>query len=354
MEKTMARSFICTFGALAALSLVGCSTDKAGDSGTAGTGDDGGDGSCSVTITETFPGADANDFFYQSNVEAMLSEADASATITLSGPDGDVAGSVSTSDDGTTVYFDPTDDLAPSTDYSFSVSTCDGEGGSSISFSTSEYGTPIDCDLGGKAFRVDLGTARFVQPDPAVAALLFDALEDDILLGVDEMGDTDLVMLGAISEGSGGQQNYCYPSIDFPIASFDNPAFAVGPADTTLDVAGQSITISQLGISGAFSPDCTKFGGGRLTGELDARVLGPLVGELLGEEDPDAICTLLTTFGVTCGPCSLDGEPYCAEVEVDSITAATTGVSLSCISEEECHPSCATSTCDDPTAGICG
>ena len=351
----MARSIIAACGALAALSLVGCSTGKdSGGSGSTGatTGSGGG---CTVTISETIPGADATDFFYQSNIEVVLSEADSTATVTVSDDSGaEVAGAQSTSEDGTVIYFDPSDNLAPSTGYAISISTCSGEQSASVAFATSELGTPIDCDLTRGAFRVDLASARFVQPDPAVASLLFDALEDDILIGVANQGDTELDMLGALSDGSGGQQNFCYPSIEFPTAaSFDNPAFAVGPADTTLDVAGVSIEISQLGISGAFAPDCSYFGGGRLTGELDARVLGPLVGELLGEEDPDEICTLLTTFGVTCNPCSTDGAPYCAAIEVDQIAASTTGVALSCIDEEECHPSCSTSTCEDDTAGIC-
>jgi hypothetical protein len=354
MEETMARSIIGAFGALAALSLVGCSTGKdTGGNGT--TGGTTGPAGCEVTISETVPAADTTDFYYQSNIEVMLSEADSTATVTLSDDAGnDIAGTASTSEDGTVIYFDPTDNLAPLTGYTISISTCGGEQNSSVAFSTSELGTPIECDLSGKAYRVDLASARFVQPDPAVASLLFDALEDDILLGVSSQGDASLTMLGALSDGAGGQQNYCLPSIEFPTeAVFDDPAFSVGPADTTIDVAGVSVTISNFGISGAFAPDCTYFGGGKLTGELDARVLGPLVGELLGEEDPDAICSLLTTFGVTCNPCSSDGEPYCAAVEVDQIAASTTGVALSCVSGEECHPACATSTCDDPTAGIC-
>lgn len=349
----MARSLMSIFGVVAALSMVACSGDK-GDTAGGAEGEGEGETECSVDISGTFPESGETEFFYQAAVEAYLTEADSTATITLTDSAGaEVAGTTSVSDDGLTLYFTPDADLAPSTSYTFEISTCSGETGGSIDFATSILGTPLDCDLSGKSFRVALADARFVQPDPSVAALLFDQLEDDILVGVSSMGDTELDMLGALSNGAGAGQNYCYPSIPFPPASFSDPAFQVGPADTTLAVAGIEVTISDLGISGAFAPDCSYFGGGRLTGQLDARVLAPLISDLLGEDDPDAICTLLTTFGVTCGPCSSDGENYCAEVEVDQITASTAGASLSCISEEECHPSCPTSTCDDPTAGIC-
>jgi hypothetical protein len=351
MENHMIRSMNCAFGILAALTIVGCSSggkDSGGSGGADGTTNTG----CTVDF-ETYPASGATDWYFQSPVEAVLSEADATATITLSGPDGDVAGSVSIVDD-TRVIFTPDADLTPSTEYSMSVSLCDGASGSSITFSTSELGLPVECDLKGKSYRVDLLSARFIQPDPSIASLLFEQLSDDILLGVSEVGDGELSMLGALSNGTGGQQNYCYPSIDFPTAAtFNDPVFTVGPADTTLEVAGEPITISNLSISGAFAPDCTYFGGGKLQGELDARLLAPLVADLIGEDDPTEICNFLVTFGVTCGECSSDGQPFCADVEVDQIAASSTGVALSCVSEEECHPACSTSICDDPNAGDC-
>ena len=349
----MIRSMNNAFGILAALTVVGCSTDGK-DSGSAG-GGEGGEESCDVTFT-TFPEDGVNDFYFQSSVEALLSEADATATITLSDASGaEVAGTISVEDD-TRVVFTPDADLMPSTEYSMTVSTCNGESGSSITFSTSELGTPIDCDLTGKSYRVNLLDARFIQPGEAIAALLFDALTVDVLLGIDSATETDIQMLGAVSESLGGLQDYCTPSIDFPTAAtFDNPVFSVGPADTTLEVAGTEVTISGLNISGAFAPDCSYFGGGRLLGELDARVLAPLVGELAGTEDPDEICGFLAPLGVTCEPCASDSQPYCAQVEVDQITATNYGQSLACVSMEECHPLCSDNSeeCTDPNAGDC-
>ena len=353
MEETMIRSMYCAFGILASLTVIGCSGGGK-DSGGAGA-TDGGDAACEVTFT-TFPESGVNDFFFQSSVEALLSEADATATITLADATGaDVPGTLTVEDD-TRLIFDPSADLAPNAEYSMTVSTCNGESGSSISFSTSELGTPIDCDLTGRSYRVDLLGARFVKPGEAIAGLLFDALTVDVLLGIDTATDSEIQMLGAISESLGGLQDYCTPSIDFPeAATFTNPSFSVGPAQVELDISGTPIEISSLSISGAFAPDCSYFGGGRLLGELDARVLAPLAGDLAGTEDPDEICAFLAPLGVVCEACTTDGAPYCAQVEVDQIIGSNYGQPLACVSMESCHPLCGSnsSECTDPNAGDC-
>ena len=349
----MIRSMYCAFGILASLTIVGCSSGGKDSGGSGAT--DGGDAACDVTFT-TFPESGVTDFYYQSSVEALLSEADETATITLADASGaEVAGTITVEDD-TRVIFDPSADLAPNTEYSMTVSTCNGESGSSITFTTSELGPPIDCDLTGRSYRVDLLSARFVKPGEAIADLLFSALTVDVLLGVDTASESEILMLGAISESVGGLQDYCTPSIDFPeAAAFTNPAFSVGPAEVELDISGTPIEISSLSISGAFAPDCSYFGGGRLLGELDARVLAPLAGDLAGTEDPDEICAFLAPLGVTCEPCSSDSLPYCAQVEVDQIIGSNYGQQLACVSMENCHPLCGSNgeECTDPNAGDC-
>ncbi len=345
----MARIFMT----LATLSLIACGGDKGGGTGTTG-GDDGpNNNECTVTFQNENPADGTTDWYYMSALEVALSEADSTAVIDVAdGSGAAVAGSTSFSEDGLVAYFTPDAPFAPSTQYTLTITTCGGEGGGSIGFATSELGTPLQCDITGKSFRVDLASARFLKP-VGVADLLLGSLEDDILVGVTAQVDTSLEMIGALSNGAGAGQDYCSPTIPFPTASFDDPAFNVGPADTSLTVAGVTVEISQLNISGAFAPDCSYFGGGVLSGELDARVLGPVIEPLLGMSDPDQICGALAGFGVTCDACASDGQPYCAEVLADQITADTTGTTLSCVDETECHPSCATSTCDDRNLGMC-
>jgi hypothetical protein len=222
-----------------------------------------------------------------------------------------------------------------------------------IAFTVGDIGDPIECDLVGRTFAIELGSARFVEPE-GVAELLLGEFEDDILIGVAAEGGGELNMLGAISEGAGGPQNYCNPSIDFPVASFgEDPYFAVGPTDINIDVAGVNIQISSLEITGSFRSDCSSFEGGTLAGELDARVLGPLLLDAIGTGDPDEICSLLLGFGVSCEACSSDGAMYCVEVYVDQMTAGEADMTLECIDETNCHELCGSNECADPALGEC-
>ncbi len=343
---------------LAAFAAIGCGGGEKDSAGT--TGDDGGAGDggtvpCDeIVFSLSNPIDGSSTHFYLDPVEFGLSAPDASATIAVAdGAGAAVAGSTTISEDGLTVSFAADGGLAPSTAYTATLSICDGAGGGSGSFTTSSLGAEVTADLTGNTYVVDLSTARFVQP-AGVADLLLGSLENNILVGVTSVDGSTLNMIGAIDDGAGGGQDFCTPSIPFPPATYDNPSFQVGPADTDLNVAGLSITINGLLIRGAFAADGSYFGGGRLEGQLDARTLAPLLGDLLGVTDPDEVCGLLVGFGVTCAACASDGAAYCVDVLADQITATAQGASLVCVDESDCHPECGANTCGDPTAGECG
>lgn len=346
------------FALILAAFAIGCGGGDKEDSGSAG-GDGGGEasgdggGGCDVTYALSNPAPDSTTHFYLDPVEVTLSEADASASISIADAAGTaVGGSTSFSADGLTAIFTPDAGFAPSTAYTVNISVCDGVANGSAAFTTSSLGGPVTVDLSGTTYVVNLAESRFVQP-AGVADLLLGSLENNILVGVRSATDSSIEMIGAIDDAGSGAQDYCTPSIPFPTATFNNPAFQVGPADTTLNVAGVSITINGLSISGAFSPDGSYFGGGRLEGQLDARTLAPLLGDLLGVTDPDEVCSLLIGFGVTCGACDSDGAAYCVDVLADQITATAQGAPLECVDESDCHPECASSTCGDTSAGEC-
>jgi hypothetical protein len=339
---------------LAPLALLGCNGDK-DDSGSANDGADGADGgACTVELSAGYPADGSSDAYYRSDIEFNLSEEDSSASLSLEGPDGAVSGTSAarTNADGTfSVVFTPDASLTPSTNYTANAEACNGDASGSISFTTSGLGTATDCDPTGETYILDLANARFLEP-AGVADLLLGQLEDDIMVGVESKTDNSIQMVGAI--GNGGTQDYCNPTIPFPEADFEDPYFVIGPEDASLSVAGVTVEISQLRISGDISSDCTYIGGAVMSGELDARVLAPLVGELLGgSDDPDEVCTLLINFGVTCGACASDGKDYCVDILADQINGDGGGTSISCVDEEECHASCSTSTCGDTSAGEC-
>jgi hypothetical protein len=321
---------------VAALGLAACSGKGSED--TAGGGGDGTDGGgCQVTVSNAVPGDGSTTAYAQADIEWAISEADSSATITVTDASGGaVSGTTAASEDGLTIRFTPDSPLAASTSYTTQISVCNGGGGGTASFTTSDLGSPIACDLVGRGYRVSLASARFVEP-AALGGLIGSALEQDILIGVASLDGSTIVMEGAISTTAGGPQDYCDPTIAFPPAEFADPYVQIGPQDTTISAAGVDITIGSLELSGAFASDCSYFGGGELSGELDARVLAPLLAELVGSDDPDQACTLLSSFGVTCEACSSDGAPYCASILADQIVAQSDSSStVECVSDSDC------------------
>lgn len=331
----------------------------AGSGGSSGSGDDtgsgtGGDPACETTVVETVPAMGTSDWFYLSPLEVALSTPDPTTQVSLSHGGAPVPGSVRTADDGLRISFTPDAPLSPDTDYALAVSVCSGAVGTSVDFTTSILGTPLACSLEGRSFRADLSSARVVQPGPALGDLLLDQIEQDFLLGVFSETESRLELHAALSESPGAPQDSCLPSIELPTdARWTDPTFELGPADAHLTLGGTVLPVSDLYIRGTFAPDCSYTAGGVWQATLDARALGPLFDDLLGTTDPDEICTALTTFGMLCEVCATDGETYCVELELDQLAGDAMSEPVHCVSQEDCHPSCATSTCSDPTDGEC-
>ena len=326
---------VCMIGLASAIGC-GSKDDGAGDSGFGGDAD-GATPGCEVEgVSPLYPEADGGEFYYRGSVEFVFDGIDEDATLTVADAGG-AAVDGSTSWDENTFSFTPSAPFANATQYSASLTHCAGD--STIGFRTTELGGAIEenVDLTGMTYIVGLDGARFVKP-AGVGGLLLGLLEQDILLGVTEYDDTSIQMLGAISYTDSTDQDACEPSIVFPeAADFTSaPFFSVGPQDTTLSAGGFDIVINNLMIAGDFAADGSYFGGAILSGLLDARdLVGALVGGgLLEEEDPNAVCDLIATFGVTCGECP-DGENYCLEIYVDQITA-NADTSQTLVEQEEC------------------
>lgn len=287
---------------------------------------------CEVEIETTVPSSDAVDAYYRGNIEFHLSDPDPSATITT-----DIPGTLLISEDSETISWVPTAPLAPSTDYTVTLDYCFGS--APLSFRTSDLGTTMvtPADLPGHTYSINLGPpTRFVEP-AGIGTVLASQLTQDILVGVQGF-DTDgkILMIGAIGkEGvEPAAQEYCDPSIPFPAADFDaSPYFQIGPETTTLSVAGYSVEIQNLEITGTFAADGSYFGGGTLSGTIDTRPLAPLLDDSGNE---GAICDLAINFGAECQPCS-DGLNFCLTLVADQITAeGVDGLSLVEVSGNNC------------------
>jgi hypothetical protein len=325
------------------LGLIGmmfaCNGDKTGETGeevATNTCPDGAE----ITISNTYPTADASNFYILDNVEFTLSAEDPNASLTLTGPDGEVAGSSAVN--GTKVTFTPDAALAPSSSYTASLSYCNSEDPVDVGFMTSALGEALTVDLVGKTYAVDLASGNFVQP-AGIGSLLGGLFANNILLGI-TAADTSLEILGAISvEGSTDQDTCTETFSDFPAADFSNsPMFQIPEGDVTLSVAGYTATIYSLAVSGTFAADGSYFGGGELSGELDARQLVDIVGGLMdGVESADDVCGLVAGFGVSCSECSSDGEAYCVSLEVNRLVANETGTPLVPVTVEDIEANCA-------------
>ena len=326
------------FGLLTSLAMFACSGDKATDtasvSDTATTQE-----GCGIEIDESYPALNAADVYYLSDLSVELSDPDETAALTLTDASGaDVAGTVTVDDD--TLTFSPTASLAPSTSYNLNVDYCGSEEPAVIPFTTSALGTALeggDDVIAGRTYALDISSGTFVEP-AGVGDLIGGLLENNILIGVKSVEDSQMNIRGAISVAATTEQDLCTETLEeFPAADFSAaPYFEIPEEDVTLSVAGFTATIYGLAVTGTFSSDGTYFGGGTLQGELDARQILPLLGDAgLDAETPEEVCGLLLGFGVQCVTCQSDSEPLCVRLVVERLTADETGVELLPISVDE-------------------
>ncbi|MED5370031.1 MAG: Ig-like domain-containing protein [Myxococcota bacterium] len=323
---------------LIALSLVACKDD--GDTGDTAP-------ACTVEVSSTLPASGETNFYYRSQIEASLSEADSTAEITMDG----VSGTSWLSDDSKTVYFTPDAPLDPSTSYSYTVNYCGGA--PSIDFTTSDLGAAIadPSSLVGNVYALDLqaDSVRIVIPED-VGSVLEQYLEVALLLEVSAADASEIDMFGAIaSEDDSEAQEYCDPTLAFPTADFSGaPYFQLGPQTTTISAAGYSVEIMDLFISGDFAADGSYWGGGVLQGMVDTRPLVPLLEDCDADGstedtaddcDDNGICELVEGFGVECEDCG-GGENYCLEIRAEGLGGDKIDTDLVEVEDNDCHELC--------------
>lgn len=301
------------------LSMAGCGGDDSEETDDT----DGGTQSCTTAAT-LFPAANATGVYYRTTIEAKFAAIESDATIEVDGVTGTSAVR------GNSIVFTPGSPLSPDTDYTATLHRACGD--ATWTFRTSDVGGAVG-DVTGSSYALDLGSGRFIKPE-GVASLLQQYLTTDVLIGVESVSGSNIQMVGAIGleDADPPTQDPCAETIPFPAASFANPYFQVGPAETTINVQDISITIDDLLISGSFTPDGNSITGAVLSGSIDTRPLDPLLGD--GEEG--AICSMASAAGISCEPCP-DGTNFCLSVLVDSIEAAkVTGAITPQTKEEAC------------------
>ncbi len=280
---------------------------------------------CDTSVV-LFPAPNETQAYYRTDITATFTPAVLDgATITVSGPDGDVAGTTETQ--GRRLVFSPSSPLTPGAQYTTTVSyECNGgDFAPSASWNVSEVGTATDlAGLTGNAYALDLANANFIEPE-GIGALLGSFLTFDLLVGVTEVdtGANTVTMVGALGvEGQPGVQEPCEATIPFPAADIsDNPYFEVGPQKFSVSVEGRDVVIDNLFLAGAFSPDGSYIDGVVLSGTVDTRPLADLVAEEGQEPTPELVCEFAAGIGVNCVACPDGSGTYCISLLADQIGA---------------------------------
>jgi hypothetical protein len=308
------------------------------------------DTDCANALGTVLPAAGA-EHGRREPLEAWFSRVLPDAVFTLQDNDGaDVPGESAWDD--AILRFRPDAPLAPSSDYTATLTWCDGAAQEVVPFHTSAYGTPTDgCDPADRAWILALDEGRVAELSSITPYVLGD-LDPRPVLGLvaDDAGGRSARV--GWTRGTGGAQDYCTATTELPVARWEDPLLITAPTD--LVMPGEDVLLSGLVLEADVAADCESLGGVRLLAQLDARHMGRTwTGEL---DDPDGICEVLDSFGAPCGPCRSDGAIYCLELEIIEATGPTATASLDCVAEDDCHPLCPLNgaTCDAAAVPPCG
>lgn len=309
----MSRGFV-----VVGLALIGCGDDDGTGGGTTDNSS-AATGTCATNRLDaeaTFPATGETDAYYRTTVEFGFVEEESAATITLADSAGaDVAGTNEVVG-GTHVVFTPSAPLTAGETYSATLNwSCPAV---TSTFTVGAAGAPVGGGAGlvGNTYSLDIASGRFIEP-PGVGDILETFLTFELYLGVEAAGASDLTFMGALANAD-GTQDMCTESITFPVpADFSqDPFFSVASDSLPVEVEGVAVTIDDLVLSGAFTPDGSAISGGVLAGSIDTRTLM----DVLEMTTEGGVCDLLATFLIDCEPCA-DGSVSCLSVYVDDMSA---------------------------------
>lgn len=240
---------------------------------------------------------------------------------TLSGEDGDLAGTINLLNGGAGAEFVPSEELERSTVYTWSVETCSDDS-SGMKFTT-VAGPTEPSDLVDNVYLVDLAGVDWTSPSASVGGIILGQLETKyILVKVQSANETQVDMVGATAWDSTGSvaQYPCVEAIEFEPANFEgNPAFQAGPVTTSLSAGGFDVEIHEFELSGSFKGDQSVVNNLRIRGYLD------LDGLDVGGTDA---CDALAFLGETCSACPDDGDESCVLLDVTDPEAPLTDATL--------------------------
>ncbi|MBT3220439.1 MAG: hypothetical protein HN348_15240, partial [Proteobacteria bacterium] len=222
-----------------------------------------------------------------------------------------IADEVAWADKGNTFELSLEQGLSPSSGYTLQYDDCRGK--YEVDFSTSAFGAPLtagNSSLEGTTYHVDLVGADWVEPG-GFAALMSLYFTVPILIGVQWADGQYIDLMGAPGEQDDNgelQQDISESTWDFPRADFTgSPYFLALTDEVVFDYVGVDIPVYDFELSATISADGSKLGGGLISGLGDTRFMWSILGS---DEDPNAVCVLAASVGVSCQECP-DSKPYC-------------------------------------------
>ena len=302
--------------------------------------DDGNDDSCTVELDSTSPADGDAGVYWRDAIVFSLDGPDETATVSVIDGNGAAVSGDLENDDGL-VTWTALNGLTPSSEHTATVAWCGGE--EAVSFTTSDLGAPLETDIDGNAYLIDLGSATLVEP-AGLGAFLDGALDIQLLVSVAVVG-SELDFIGAATEADTLEQDECAPTFGFERIDFSaEPFFEAGPIDLPVDILDTSLTLWGMYLSGTFEADGGGMSAMGLEGALDIRELGPAFGDLTGGlidlSDPDTACGTIGLFGVSCQSCPSGDGDYCIGVDLDDIEADLTDSTVVPIELEDISEEC--------------
>ena len=284
-----------------------------GGTGTTTGGTATGSSTCGISVWDDFPADGVNDAFYLTTVELWFSTVIGDETVEVSQGGAPVSGTTTIDEDR--IIFTPDAPLSPNTTYDVQYTWCGGTGVLDTTWTTSATGAPAPpAGLIGNVYEVGLNNGRWLEP-PGLGSLLKGLVGDvSFWVAVTYADDSEITMMAALTT-NGLAQDMCTPSIDFPVAAdfSANPFFSIQSDALDLSIQGIGLTIEDVVLSGAFTPDGSAIDGVTVMGAIDTRPLADPAG--------DTACDQLVAIGVDCQECSDGSGPHCVSIVVDSIFA---------------------------------
>ena len=260
---------------------------------------------CNATVTAITPADGAENVSANVLVIADFSEAVEEATLTVTGPDGPVAGEAHVVIDGMSISFSSESELARSTEYDVEVSVCDMV--STSSFTTVEEAIEENA-LIGRVYDLDLTSVNWTSPPASIANLMMGFITTSHFLllveDVDESSQTiDLAGAAGWENNSVVTQYPCAEAFDFDPSDFSsNPFFSAGPISTVMEVGSETVNLESLVFEGSFVNQGDSVDNLHVTTYLDGEI------ELDGF---GRLCDAVAMFGVSCDPCPSDASLEC-------------------------------------------